>query len=138
MRRRYAASILLALPAFSVRASASEPIACHVDALSRSQRDRHQTLAEKLRSAIVEKTELANGYVLALDLSRLPTDAAGAPFCVVEVAEWVDLEARCCPFLDFGIDLPGKGGLVRLRLTGGNGVKAFLETEFPMLRAEAR
>jgi hypothetical protein len=51
----------------------------------------------------------------------------------VEVAEWVDLEARCCPFLDFGIDVSGRGRTVRLRLTDGKGVKSFLKTELGLL-----
>ncbi len=90
----------------AVSAAATESLVCRIDALSASERFRQQVLAEKLARAIVEKTELPNGFLFALDLSRLPADAAGAPFCVVEVAEWVDLEARCCPFLAFGIELP--------------------------------
>jgi hypothetical protein len=57
---------------------------------------------------------------------------------IVEDAAAGYLESRCCPFLDFGIGLRGKGGVVNLRLTGGKEVKAFLETEFPLLRAGAR
>jgi hypothetical protein len=142
MKFGYTVPVLVALaggwasPAAS--AVAAEPLVCRLDALSASQRSRQQVLAERLARAIVEKTELPNGFLFALDLSRLPADAAGAPFCVVEVAEWVDLEARCCPFLDFGIELPGKGSLVRLLLTGGKGVKEFLENELPMAHQAAR
>ncbi|MGH9364387.1 MAG: hypothetical protein ACRD1B_03860 [Thermoanaerobaculia bacterium] len=110
-----------------------EPLVCRINALSPSARERHLVLGEKLRGAVVERIELDNGYALALDLGRLPLDAHGQPFCVVEVAEWVDLEARCCPFLDFGIDLSGKGGLVKLRLTGGKNVKPFLKTELGLI-----
>ncbi|HTO86992.1 MAG TPA: hypothetical protein VMR54_05615 [Thermoanaerobaculia bacterium] len=142
MRLGYTVPVLVALAGGSVSAAvsaaAAEPLVCRIDALSASQRSRQQVLAEKLARAIVGKTELPNGLLFALDLSRLPADAAGAPFCVVEVAEWVDLEARCCPFLDFGIELPGKGSLVRLRLTGGRGVKEFLENELPMAHRAAR
>lgn len=112
-----------------VSAAAEEPLVCNVGALKASQRERHRALGEKLRSAVVRREELPNGYTLVLDLGRLPADAAGAPFCVVEVAEWVALEARCCPFLDFGIELAGKGGPVILRLTGGRNAKAFIEAE---------
>lgn len=142
MRLGYTVAVLVALaggPASpAVWARAAEPLVCRIDALSASQRSRQQVLAEKLARAIVERTELPNGFLFALDLSRLPADAAGAPFCVVEVAEWVDLEARCCPFLDFGIELPGKGSLVRLRLTGSKGVKEFLENELPMANRAGR
>jgi hypothetical protein len=55
----------------------------------------------------------------------------------VEVAEWVDLESRCCPFLEFGIDVSEKGRVVRLRLTGGKGVKSFLKSELGLLAEDA-
>ena len=113
----------------AVAAVAEEPLVCNVNALTAAQRERHQKLGRMLRSAVVEKTELETGYVFALDLGRLPLDSAGAPFCVVEVAEWVDLESRCCPFFSFGIDVEPKGRTVRLRLTGGKGVKPFIESE---------
>jgi hypothetical protein len=118
----------LSVPAFS-----EAPLACDVNALSASQRERHRALGGRLHSAVVDRVELANGYTLVLDLGRLPADSAGAPFCVVEVAEWVDLESRCCPFLDFGIDVSEKGRTVRLRLTGEKGVKAFLKTELGLM-----
>jgi hypothetical protein len=123
----------LVLAGLSASAPAEEPLVCNVNALSGPARERHLALGEKLRGAVVESIELANGYTLVLDFGRLPLDSKGQPFCIVEVAEWVDLEARCCPFLDFGIDLQGKGGRVALRLTGGKNVKAFLKTELGLM-----
>ena len=124
--------VLLGLSAFAL---ADEPLACDVNALTAPQRERHRALGDRLHSAVVGRVELANGYTLVLDLSRLPADSTGAPFCVVEVAEWVDLEARCCPFLDFGIEVSERGRTVKLRLTGGKGVKAFLRNELGLLEA---
>jgi hypothetical protein len=122
---------------FSAAGLSEKPLACDVNALSGPQRERHRTLGENLRGAVSGRGELANGYTLVLDLDRLPADSAGSPFCVVEVAEWVDLESRCCPFLEFGIDVSGKGRVVRLRLTGGKGVKSFLRTELGLLDENA-
>jgi hypothetical protein len=115
------------------RSLAEAPLACDVNALSAPQRERDRALGEKLHRAVVGRVELADGYTLVLDLGRLPADSAGAPFCVVEVAEWVDLEARCCPFLHFGIDVSGSGRTMRLRMTGGKGVKSFLKEELSRL-----
>ena len=114
--------------AVGVPASApvGEPLVCRLEALSPSERERHQHLAEALRRAVTEISELPTGYSLTLDLSRLPADAKGLPFCV---AEWVDLESRCCPFLDFEISLRDKGRHITLRLTGGPDVKRFLREE---------
>src|SRR5262245_64834355 len=124
-------AVLLVAPA---AASAAEDVfVCNVGALTASQRERHLRVGRLLRSAVVERAELDNGYVFVLDLGRLPVDPAGGAFCVVEVAEWVDLESRCCPFLSFGIEVEPRGKTVRLRLTGATGVKAFLESELGMM-----
>ena len=124
-------AVVLAGPAAA--SAAEEAFVCNLGALTGAQRERHQKLARLLRSAVVEKAELENGYTFVLNLGRLPADSAGAPFCVVEVAEWVDLESRCCPFLTFGIEVEPKGKTVRLRLTGAKGVKGFLESELGMV-----
>src|SRR6476646_5178130 len=129
MNRSHALLPVVFLAGASVVAPAEQPLACNINALSAPQRERHRALGEKLRRSVVERVELSNGYTLVLDPGRLPLDAAGEPYCVVEVAQWGDLEARCCPFLEFGIELPASGKTVRLRLTGGKLVKEFLETE---------
>ncbi|HEY6148639.1 MAG TPA: hypothetical protein VIZ69_13115, partial [Thermoanaerobaculia bacterium] len=119
----------LALVAAPHAAPAGEPLVCNVRALTEAQREEHLARGRKLLGAVVRTTELANGYELAFDLTRL-ADSKGLPWCVVEVAEWVDLESRCCPFLDFQIDVSGKQAEVKLRLTGrASNVKEFLRSE---------
>jgi hypothetical protein len=125
---------LLLLAGAPASTPAEEPLVCRLEALSPAERDRHQRLGEMLRRAVTDTAELPTGYALTLDLSRLPVDAKGLPVCVVEVAEWVDLESRCCPFLDFEISLKGKGGHLTLRLTGGSKVKKFLREELALGR----
>ena len=122
-------AIVLVGPSVAPPAAAENAFVCNVAALTAAQHERHQKLGRLLRSAVVQKAELENGYDFVMDLGRLPADSAGEAFCVVEVAEWVDLESRCCPFLSFGSELEPKGKTVRLRLTGGMGAKAFLESE---------
>ena len=123
-----ALSLVLAAASGAAAVRAQDPIACNLFALSAPERDRHHALGEKLRS-VAKVTELPDGYALTLDLKRLGVDAQGKPWCVVEVAQWAEMESRCCPFLNFGIDLRGKDGAVTLRLTGGPGVKEFLKSE---------
>lgn len=105
------------------------PLACHLDALTPEERERHRSLGETLQGAIAGASELPDGYEVSVDLARLG-GAAGSP-PLARLAEWVDLESRCCPFLAFRIDLPEGARIARLRLTGGDGVKAFLRTEIP-------
>jgi hypothetical protein len=108
-------------------------LACRLDALTEAQRERHRKLTALIERSVAGARELPDGYELSLDFSRLPRDSHGDPVCVVEIAEWVDLESRCCPFLDFAIGLRSAGERTTLALTGGPGVKEFLKTEFPPL-----
>src|SRR5262245_23590359 len=110
------ATVLVALVIVATPASPADPappLACRLDALTAPQQERHRFLSEKLVGAVVSARELADGWEVTLDLSRI-RDSKGLPYCVVELAEWVDLESRCCPFVDFGIDASGRGGPVRL------------------------
>ena len=51
------------------------------------------------------------------------------------VAEWLELERRCCPFLTFELRwAAGEDERARLTLTGPPGTKAFLAAELPALR----
>lgn len=99
---------------------AEKPPACRLDALAPADRARHAALTEELRSAARSVEELSRGYAF-----RFSDDSALAR----RVIEWVALERRCCPFLEFEIVLGATGEPVILRLTGGEGVKEFLAEE---------
>lgn len=101
-------------------ACAGEPFACNMDALTRAERGRHHVLMAKLGTAVTERRELPNGYAFRIAPERLP---------LAELAEWVGYESRCCPFVDFAIEVTSNGKAVTLRLTGGDGVKRFLDAE---------
>ena len=94
---------------------------CNAKALTVWERLRHG--AETARLLLVRKAvvETEKGYEFQFDPETVP---------VAELAEWVTLESRCCPFFDFHIDLENEGKLVCLRLTGPEGVKSFIRTEF--------
>lgn len=51
------------------------------------------------------------------------------PDVILKVAEFVMLEKLSCLFLNFAIEVEAKGGPVTLRLTGREGVKAFVREE---------
>ncbi|HEX5081967.1 MAG TPA: hypothetical protein VFY40_07975 [Blastocatellia bacterium] len=103
--------------------ASESPIACNLNALDREQRRRHQSLTEQLRAAAQETRELTDGYSF-----RLPSDEA----TIQKTAEWITMERRCCPFIAFGIEVGREGGPLWLSLTGREGVKAFLKTEFDL------
>jgi hypothetical protein len=55
----------------------------------------------------------------------------------VKLAEFISLEKLCCPFLSFVVDVEREGGPVWLRLTGREGVKAFIREEIGGLLGQA-
>jgi hypothetical protein len=94
---------------------------CNLKALTPDEREHHKQLSEKLMTARKEIVETEKGY----EFQYSPGDVS-----LAEMADWVAAESRCCPFFDFHIDLEREGKLLCLRLTGGEGIKAFIEAQF--------
>jgi hypothetical protein len=84
---------------------------CNIKALTPEERARHKQLGEKL-----------NAHRNEFQFS--PADVS-----LAELAEWVGAESKCCPFFDFHIDVEREGKLLCLRLTGEEGIKAFIRAE---------
>lgn len=94
---------------------------CNIAALRPAERARHGKLTKKLLESQKATVETDKGY----ELQFSPKDVS-----VGELAEWVAADRKCCPFFDFHIDVEGSGSLLCLRLTGGDGIKAFLRATF--------
>src|SRR5215471_17258453 len=90
---------------------------CNVKALKGAERARHDELAKRLLERRQKIVETEKGY----ELQFRPEDLS-----IAELAEWATLESKCCPFLDFHIDLENERRLACLRLTGRPGIKAFI------------
>lgn len=88
--------------------------------LSADQRETHLTTSKQLFAKIQQVRELENGYEFQF---------AGETDLIVTLAEFISLEKLCCPFLNFVMEVEREGGPVRLRLTGREGVKAFVREE---------
>jgi len=99
-------------------------IACDLTAIPAEQREQHNATAEQLFAAVTEIRELPNGYAF-----RLPE----APGTLLKAAEFVNLERLCCPFFSFTLEIEPQGGPLWLKLTGPEGVKQFLRSEFAPL-----
>lgn len=92
-------------------------LSCTLSAFNGPERWRHGELLGRLRTAATERRELPDGYAFCLG-SELP---------LAELAEWISLERRCCPFFGFRVEAkPGQED-VWLNLTGGGEVKAFIQ-----------
>jgi hypothetical protein len=94
---------------------------CDLKAMSKAERERYQELREHLEKAIEETKELDSGYAF-----RWRSEVVS----LVDLAEWVDKERRCCPFFNFEIVVERERGPIWLRITGREGVKEFLRMEF--------
>ena len=95
------------------------PIACDMSVLSSTQREKHLATCRELFSSLKQTRELANGYEFHVD----------GPEVIVRAAEFISLEQLCCPFLNFSLEVEAENGPVWLRLTGREGVKAFVREE---------
>jgi hypothetical protein len=93
-------------------------LACNMNALTKEQRARHEAVTRRLLQHATRK-DLADGYVFTIDRAHIS---------VAELAEWVADESRCCPAVDFHVQLPAFGALT-LRLDGGADVKEFIAAE---------
>jgi hypothetical protein len=120
MLRSLLASMLLAVvPIGSV--AGGERLACNMNALTKTERAQHAKMSQALMAAVQERTELRNGYAF-----RLP------PGSLVTAAQWVTFERKCCPFFTFEMEQARDEGPLWLRITGSEGIKAFIRAEFQL------
>lgn len=99
------------------------PIACDLTAIPAEQREHHNAAAEQIFASILETRELPDGYAF-----RLPEE----PDTLLKAAEFISLERLCCPFFNFALEVEPKGGPLWLKLTGGEGVKLFIQSAFTL------
>ena len=94
----------------------TDVLVCRLDIFDGPEKLRYEVLREAMKAAVEEIREVAEGYA-----ARLRPD----PTLFRQVAEWITLERRCCPFLGLGLNW-SESDAVWLSFTGGPGVKAFL------------
>jgi hypothetical protein len=99
--------------------SALAPFACRANALDKPQRERQQALLDIVRRTIAAKEELPDGLLLSF---------RGDATAFIQLAEWISLERRCCPFLTFALQW-NQDDRVTVNVTGQPGVKHFIASE---------
>jgi len=95
------------------------PIACNLGVFSTHERTHHQKLRSRVSADVIRVDEQQDGYEVHY---------AARTGTWMTVAEFVSLESRCCPFLNFELRLSADRG-ESLRVWGGEGVKQFLSAE---------
>ena len=96
-------------------------------ALTLEQRKQLEQLSEHVISAISGSRELSNGYAFRVD----PAKAS-----LMDVAQWLDVWRRCCPFYEFEIDFHAADASIWLSVKGRPGVKAYIPVDSPRLAAK--
>ena len=95
------------------------PVACSL--MDSELQERRRNVLQKVRSVCSEVKELEHGFIY-----RFPSDGEW----IRELANLVELEHQCCPFLKFSITVEPGDGPVWLEMTGPKGTKEFLAEVF--------
>ena len=110
-----------------LRAEGVPPIACNLKSLTSEQRKQLGETGEHVIAAITASRELSDGYSFRVD----PAKAS-----LIDVAQWLDLWRRCCPFYEFRIDFHAADASIWLSVTGRPGVKQYIPIDVPPLAAK--
>jgi hypothetical protein len=94
-------------------------IACDPSAIADTDRELWVDVAKRVYAAVQEVSELPDGYAF-----RLPAESA----LITTLAQHVDFERRCCPFVRFSIEVEPEHGPMWLRVTGGEAARAFFRS----------
>ena len=100
----------------------NQPIACVPNAVTPDQQEYWvKEIVPKLYKGVLEIQELPNGWAW-----RLPSTSE----ILMLVAEDLNMERLCCPFVNYTLEIEPNHGPFWLRWTGGEGVKEFLQMGF--------
>lgn len=95
------------------------PIACDLTAIDADVRATHlETAQQFLREGVAEVQELPDGLAFRFAAEQYP-----------QIAQFIANERLCCPFFTFVLEVTPASGPIWLRITGGAGVKDFLQGE---------
>jgi hypothetical protein len=117
----------LAASMWTLPAETLPPIACNLKALTSDQRKEMRKIGERVMAAIDSSRELPDGYAFHVE----PRQAS-----VTDVAQWLDLWRRCCPFYEFQIDFHAADASLWLSVKGRPGVKQYIPVDVPELAAK--
>ena len=112
-----------AAPAPRLAAAGNEsPFACIAGALDERARKQHfDEYGPRLRTQLKGARELSDGYEFTFASSD-------ANYRILST--WMYQERLCCRFFDLDLGIDREGGPLRLTLSGREGVKEFIRSEF--------
>ena len=95
------------------------PIACHLT--DKELQTRRKNYLDQAAESLIDSAELSDGFVYRFPLRESTLQ---------NLAEIIDLERKCCPFLNFRLTIESGADLVSLELTGAEGTKEIVKSLF--------
>ncbi|MEP6904149.1 MAG: hypothetical protein ABJA66_20695 [Actinomycetota bacterium] len=95
------------------------PIACYLT--DKELQVRRKNYFDKAAESLIDSAELQNGFVFRFPLKET---------MLQNLAGIIDLERKCCPFLNFRLDVEAGKDFVLLELTGAEGTKEIIKPLF--------
>jgi hypothetical protein len=120
-------TVVLAVSQWNSSAQSLSPIACNLNALTAAQRTDLKQRSDRMIAAISGSRELKDGYAFRFDSGKAS---------LIDVAHWLDLWRRCCPFYEFHLDFQAANADIELSVEGRPGVKEFIPLDSPQLAAK--
>ena len=108
--------------------SEEQPIVCDLTVFSAETRAQIAANMPEMFKAVQKAQELPNGYAF-----QFPNE----PGMFMALANFVEHERQCCPFYHFALEAERNNGRFWLRMTGGEGVKEFMQTVWTDLEGAA-
>ena len=102
-----------------------QPIICDLTVFSPATRKEMAAKVPGLFEKVQTVHELSDGFEF-----QFPNE----PGIFLALADFVEHERQCCPFFHFTLRVPPNAGPLSLRMTGGEGVKAYVEATWQDLR----
>jgi hypothetical protein len=111
-------------PIVALGRRANEPptFYCNLNALSPKERAKQEKIAKKIWAAQTAIKELEDGYAFQLQREKVS---------LVELAEWIIGEDKCCSFFHFEVEVERNRGPLWLKIRGDQGIKKFIQATFP-------
>jgi hypothetical protein len=95
------------------------PVACFLT--DKELQARRKNYLDKAAESLIDSAELSNGFVFRFPLRES---------ILQDLAEIIDLERKCCPFLNFRLELESGNDFVSLEMTGDEGTKEVIRSLF--------
>jgi hypothetical protein len=106
----------------------NQPTICDLTVFSTEARQQMAAAILDLFQAAQQAQELPDGYAF-----QFPNESG----MFLALANFVEHERQCCPFYHFTLKVEPNGGPFWLHMTGGEGVKAFMQTVWMDLQGAA-